>query len=339
MSPSLLSDLEPPATPTTAARLQWYAQVARRAPSKHNTQPWRFVLDGTSLELWGDPARLLPETDPHRRELVISCGAAVHLACVAMRAIGVQPWVHLLPEGRGGPLARVVEAGGWRTSPDDTALLAAVGTRRTDRGPLDEAALPAELPFLLQRVASEQGATLRLVRSPGERAGLAELVSRADRLLVRRGKLDAELARWLREPAQPHDDGVPADHGRGAKASYRAELVQRDFSLPGVVSAQDRPGRDAPLLAVLCSAADEQRDWLVTGAALAAVLLQATAAGGSASYLNQPVEESAIRVQLQEQLRLPGPPQLVLRIGRGGPVEPTARRSLDEVAFRASPST
>lgn len=324
----------PAATSSASTRFDWYAGVARRAPSKHNTQPWRFVLDGAALEVWGDPARMLPETDPHRRELVISCGAAVHLACVAMRAIGVRPWVHLLPEGRGGPLARLVELGDWDTSDEDRALLTAVERRRTDRGPLDEAPLPAALAFSLQGAAAAEGVTLRLVRSPGERLTLANLVEKADRLLVRRGRVDEELARWLREPSGGYADGVPADHTRGPAASYRAEFVQRDFSRPGTAPAQDRPGRDSPLLGVLCSPADEQHDWLLTGAALAAVLLRATVAGANASYLNQPVEETASRSLLQSQLSLPGPPQLVLRLGRGGPVGPTPRRDLDEVSLR-----
>ena len=64
------------------------------------------------------------------------------------------------------------------------------------------------------------------------------------------------------------------------------------------------------------------------------MLLRATVAGANASYLNQPVEETASRSLLQSQLSLPGPPQLVLRLGRGGPVGPTPRRDLDEVSLR-----
>ena len=40
-----------------AERLAWYAAVARWAPSKHNSQPWLFVVRGSSLELWTDPER------------------------------------------------------------------------------------------------------------------------------------------------------------------------------------------------------------------------------------------------------------------------------------------
>lgn len=34
----------PVATADVTTRLAWYAALARWAPSKHNSQPWRFVV-------------------------------------------------------------------------------------------------------------------------------------------------------------------------------------------------------------------------------------------------------------------------------------------------------
>src|SRR4051794_5877146 len=67
--------------------LRWYPAVARFAPSKHNTQPWRFVVRGQSLELLTDTRRALPQSDPLMRELVISCGTALHHVQVAATAM------------------------------------------------------------------------------------------------------------------------------------------------------------------------------------------------------------------------------------------------------------
>jgi nitroreductase len=326
---------DPPGRGSASAdRLAWYAAVARWAPSKHNTQPWRFVVRDGDLEVWADPMRVLPLTDPHHREMVISCGAAVELACVAARATGWEPNVTRLPEGSGSLLARISEAGAHQPTSTDVALLAAVSRRRTDRGPLDATSLPPSLAFLLQSEAAATGASLRLVSRPGDRSTLARLVERADRLLAQRGVVDRELEPWLRLPNDRRPDGVPVDHTRGASASARAEFVQRDFSAAHSRPAQDRPGPDRPLVAVLCTPDDEVRSWLVAGEALGRVLLHATVAGASASYLNQPVEDAAIRAELHNQLALPGIPQLVLRLGVGGAVEPTPRRDPEELVFR-----
>jgi nitroreductase len=58
---------------------------AVRAPSSHNTQPWRFRVDGDTVALYADRGRALPENDPDDRELVISCGAALRPAIAARR--------------------------------------------------------------------------------------------------------------------------------------------------------------------------------------------------------------------------------------------------------------
>jgi len=320
-------------------RLAWYAAVARWAPSKHNTQPWRFVVrNGTAVEVWADPMRMLPLTDPHRRELVIACGAAVQLICVAALAVGREPTVTLLPDASGSLLARVTEAGPHETVGFDLAMLAAVAVRRTDRGPLDATRLPPALPFRLQTEAALLGTSLRLVIREGDRATLAHLVERADRLLGQRGVVDRELVPWLREPGDHRPDGVPTDHTRGAAASARAEFVQRDFSTPHSRPGHDRLDPDHPLVAVLCTPEDDVHDWLRAGRALAAVLLESAVEGAAASYLNQPVEEPAMRAELRNQLALPGVPQLVLRIGRGGVVVPTPRRQSDELTFRDEPA-
>jgi hypothetical protein len=314
--------------------MAWYAAVARWAPSKHNTQPWRFVVDDAFLEFRTDATRALADTDPQMREMVISTGAAVHLATVAARAAGYEVAVTLVPDGRGGGTARMEEIGPRTPTANDLDLLAAVPNRRTDRGPLDGDQLPADLPFVLQSAAAELGSSLRLVTSPGDRLTLADLVQRADRLLLQRGTADAELVNWLRTPTDRRRDGVPADHTRGPSASSRAEFVQRDFSLPGTQPTQDRAGRDRPLVGVLCTPADGVSDWLAAGRALGAVLLRATLAGANASYLNQPVEDVAIRAQLRDQLTLDGVAQLVLRIGVGGEVAVTPRRYLRDLIHR-----
>ena len=70
---------------------QGWAQIvaaATRAPSIHNTQPWRFVAAPDRLEVHLDPERALPVLDPTARQPVISCGSAIEFAVVALGAAG-----------------------------------------------------------------------------------------------------------------------------------------------------------------------------------------------------------------------------------------------------------
>src|SRR6478735_1690911 len=72
--------------------------LANRAPSVHNSQPWRWRIGPTTLHLFADPARALPATDPDGRDLRISCGAALNHLRVALLAAGWDTRVHRLPD-------------------------------------------------------------------------------------------------------------------------------------------------------------------------------------------------------------------------------------------------
>jgi hypothetical protein len=43
-------------------------QLACRAPSLHNSQPWHWVAEGAGLHLYVDHTRILPSTDKSGRE-------------------------------------------------------------------------------------------------------------------------------------------------------------------------------------------------------------------------------------------------------------------------------
>lgn len=93
--------------PLLAEHAQFLITTAARAPSVHNTQPWRFGVGRSGVELYCDPRRKL-RADPLGREMIISCGAALFGLRLAVRGLGYLPVVELLPDpSRSRLLARV----------------------------------------------------------------------------------------------------------------------------------------------------------------------------------------------------------------------------------------
>ena len=70
---------------------------ALRAPSVHNTQPWLWRINPGVIELHADWTRHLAATDPDRRDVLLSCGAALHHLQVALAASNMVAHVHRLP--------------------------------------------------------------------------------------------------------------------------------------------------------------------------------------------------------------------------------------------------
>lgn len=116
---------------TPAEKLAFAVRHAIRAPSGHNTQPWLFRISGDALvELQADRSRTLHVVDPDDRELVMSCGVALHHLCVALRHYGECPAVELLPDGPGSDLmARVALGGSSPASYAENLLFWAIAVR------------------------------------------------------------------------------------------------------------------------------------------------------------------------------------------------------------------
>src|SRR5690349_5738920 len=149
--------------PDLAERAGYLVEIAARAPSVHNTQPWRFTVTGQAIELYADASRQLME-DLAGREMIISCGAALLGLRLAIRSLGYQPEVDLFPEPSQRRLLARVRAG--RPAPmtsDERAMLRAVPHRHTHRSAFEPDPLPAGLLERLRDDAATEGATLTVI--------------------------------------------------------------------------------------------------------------------------------------------------------------------------------
>ena len=315
-------------------RLVHAVHYAILAPSSHNSQPWQFRVVGDQLELYADRTRALAVVDPADRELVISCGAALFSVRVCLRNLGVEATVELQPEGPTADLlARARIVGPWATTAEDRMLFQAITQRRTTRTPFEARELPDAVQRSLASAAEDEGAWLSVIRTPQQRAELAELIAQADREQWSDPRIRRELAAWVHPNRHASRDGMPGYAvGLGDLMSVTAPIVMRTFDLGGGVAARDREiAIGSPLLAIIGTEADNSKDWLAAGQALMHLLLRATAQGVRASYLNQPIELPHLRARVRQMFANEIYPQLCLRLGYGPMVKPTPRRAIDDV--------
>ena len=102
--------------------------MAARAPSVHTWHPWRWQVSPRSLDLYAD----LPGTDPHRRDVVLSCGSALHHCTVALAAMGWRAKIRRLPDPADRDHLAAIEVSMQAPSDLDVMLAAAITDRQPD---------------------------------------------------------------------------------------------------------------------------------------------------------------------------------------------------------------
>jgi hypothetical protein len=315
-----------PAVPIPADRAGYLIATAARAPSVHNTQPWRFRVGEYAIELHADVRRKLL-VDPLGREMLISCGAALFGLRLAVRSLGYLPVVELFPDpARLRLLARVRLGAVAPMTTRERQMLDALPHRHTHRGPFAPGPLPAGLVPGLQHDVLVEGAELVLIDQAIAYQKLAGLADAVSRLREPNPLARVDVRRWSRDPGDPARDGVPAHAFRATADCGPGQLPQRDFDLGRGLGLLPAGGPPPAVTAVLTTRGDGRADWLRAGQALHRLLAHAAGSWVFASLHTEPLEADVIRALIKERLALPGAPQMVLQLGLAHTAHSTARR-------------
>ena len=217
---------------------------AARAPSVHNTQPVRWRRAGTGIALRLDPARRLPVGDPAGRDALVSLGAALEGAAIALCRRG-----HEVGEPRFEADGAVLPVRPDGALPAAVAmaerLSALMDERRTHRGPF-RPARPATLDRL--RTWAEGAGDVALQTDPPAVARLLALGDEAALAALRDRAYRRELLGWMRlssrRPGAARDGLAAAALGLGPLEARGARFV-----LGPLFASLDRLGLARRLLA------------------------------------------------------------------------------------------
>lgn len=335
MHPGDVSDAGFPITGSPREQLRFALHYAVLAPSSHNSQPWRFVLQEDSVLLCADRTRALPVVDPYDRELVISCGAALLNLRVALSHFRL-PYLVSLRRYEAAPdiLAEVRLRTDGFVDPALAPLFPALRRRVTNRADYGPDAVPPTVIGAMREAAEAEGSALACIEEEASREAIAELIAQADERQFADSRFRRELASWIH--SSRHTDGMPAYAGATRElldlTTPVVAAVLRTFDVGnGVAASHHRLVQGSPLLACLSTLSDDPESWICAGQAMQRVLLVLADAWFDASFLNQPIEFEAFRERLRELTGSERYPQILLRVGSGRAQPRSPRRPLREV--------
>ena len=306
-------------------------ELAVRAPSLHNSQPWRWVADGGVFELFADPVRIGRSTDSTGREVLISCGAVLDHFCVALAAAGWEALIERFPNPNNHDHLATVDFRRMEFVTDaHRARAEAIVRRRTDRLPF---AAPTQWDLfepVLRQTVDASVADLDVI-SDDSRPQLAD----ASRLNAELRRYDssyhAELRWWT-----AHSDssqGIPESALVSETEAQRVD-VARDFPTGGQAARRADVGRDQSKILVLSTYDDSRGYALGCGEVLSTILLECTMASLATCTLTHMIEVHASREIVRRLTGRTAEPQLLIRVGTAPQTEtppPTPRRPVSEV--------
>jgi hypothetical protein len=319
-------------------QLQFLLRYAILAPSCRNSQPWLWEISGDEILLYADHLRAMPALDPFGRELIMSCGAALHHLCVAIRTFGFEAIVQTLPDKSEPDLLATIRLGEVKEpSDEDELLFQSITERHTFRGQFEERAIPDDLLNELQNEAAQEGASLYFAKSEKERETISQLIEQGNIIQNHDSANRRDIADWT-TPLGKRNDGVPTGAlGISDLLSHVTPFLQRNFDLGKSVAQRDKKIADnAPVFVILSTIGEGPHAWLAAGQALSRVLLRAHAEGVCGSFFSQTVQVDQTWAQLCQIVGIHQFPQLVFRLGFAEKADATPRRPIEEVSFIVS---
>ena len=323
------------------------------APNPHNLQPWIADLrEGGRIHLICDGQRLLPQTDPFGRQILIGCGAFIELAVIAAAQRGVLVKVDLFPDGAPADQALPKDSrvatlvlGEPGSAPADP-LFAQIVRRHTRKSAYaNDRALPQTLVGNWAETASRFGLRSGLVSG----AAAMDPIRRITREAY---EIETTTARTWLESARVMRIGPGAIAANPDGISLNSPMLRALHTL-GLFDPMEVPARGSKALERvmerwvpfetasgflwLASADNTRAAQLAVGRAYVRAHLLATAAGVDMHPLSQALQEFAEmrgpREALHRALGVSGQTlQMLSRVGFATePRGPSPRRSLESV--------
>lgn len=344
--------------------------AARRAPSGGNVQPWKFVGNTSSLEVFVETSRSHSAMDVKWRGSFVAAGAALLNARVRAAHLGKLGQVEIMPNGPRGILAGRITLGNARDR-ELAQLNPFILTRVTNRKRPEHKMWDNALTSVLNEAVSSEGAKLYLIEDSSSIKWVAGALGRSDQLRYLISAVHREMMGELSWPGR-HDLRVGLD-------VRSLELSPSDLAAFALVARGDVMGELAAwragdelakhtvevvegssALAVISIPRGGYRSYVSGGQALERFWLKATSLGISVQpaapvYLYADSEEDLIQLggeryldelyQRKTEFRehfLMGDDEVLVMVLRlfyaGAPTVKSVRLGVEDVFTRDSPS-
>ncbi len=292
-------------------------EYARLAPSVHNTQPWKFHIEGLAISLFVAEERTLTAGDPTHRELWISLGACLESLLYAAKGLGFSADIrNLQTESVTSEIASI------ELTPSlarDQVLLDLLKKRHSYRGPMVPTTIqPSLLKACRRSIADFSNTSVHLMTEKSSINQVAEFTYRGLLFALSIPVFRKELAEHIHTNWSAAKTGL---HGFALnlgvmKSMWEKWSIALGLGLKQKAQADKQRVLDATGLLFIASKGDVPQFWFEAGRAYIRTAIEVTRAGFVQSTITAPVEAGDLHENIEKLVQTTNRIQTMTRIGK-----------------------
>jgi hypothetical protein len=307
-------------------------EQAIKAPSGHNTQPWLFKINDSSIELHPNPDKSLPVVDFDNRELFVSLGCATENLCIAASCKGYKTDVSINEEGT--ITIKLLQTGSATPDP----LSEQIAVRQTNRSIYNGNIIPGDSIRILKAIPVNPGIEIHFYESgTAEFDTIPAFIYKGNRIQMGDEAFQKELRNWMRYNKKHQDETNDGLSYAVFGAPNLPKFIVKPIMAKAISEKSQNNGdrkklKSASHLVLFTTKNNTVEDWINLGRSLERILLKSTEMGIAHSYFNQPNEIRELAEQMAESLNISGEyPTILIRLGYGEKMPYSKRKDAGEV--------
>lgn len=306
------------------------ASYASKAPSGHNTQPWKFHITDSTITILPNLDVALPVVDRNNRELFISLGCAVENLCIAASYFGYT--THIIECSIEAIILELTK----NALTIEDSLFHQIEKRQTNRNIYNGNKISDGILQQLQSIPKENGIQFYFteINTPFANT-ITQYIMKGNEIQMADIAFKNELLSWMRfnkkQVEATHNGLSYLVFGNPPLPRILARPIVSLFLKPNAQNKSDRKKIDSSSHFVVCATQrDTIEEWINLGRTLQRFLLKVTEIGISYAFLNQPCEVAALAFDLREKLPVNKEhPTLIMRIGYAKQIPYSPRKKIE----------
>jgi nitroreductase len=279
-----------PASGSMNDKLTYLVKFAMLAPSSHNTQPWKFIVNKNTITFAADTSKWLTVADSDKRELYISLGCSIENLLIASDHYGMNYNIQYLPDENNPDIAAIFTYEDKMNEPKPDPLFNEILKRLTNRNKFEDRPVDNAL---LEKLKSAAVNDLKIyfVSDKNKIEDINKLVIEADKTEFANPGFRKELGKWLGRGA----------FGSGKFMSGFSKFVVEHINIGKMIAKSDSSRMlSSPVFGIIYSDSAEidRLTEIMTGRTFERIYLTASMLGLSLQPMSQLMQLKDIKQNL-----------------------------------------